>query len=76
MGGYNIEINKYITITTNDRSRIFHLKGIVHYGGFHFVSHIIRTDDTVWFHDEQMGKECIYDKKLDEFSWSELKICG
>jgi len=76
VGGYNIEMSKYIKITTNDMSRKFYLKGIVYYGGFHFVSRIIRKDDTVWFHDGQMGRECIYDKKLEDLSNSDLKTCG
>ena len=76
VGGYNIEISKYIKITTNDRSMKLYLKGIVYFGGFHFVSRIIRKDDTVWFHDGQMGSECIYDKRLEDFSNSDLKICG
>ena len=53
-----------------------YLKGTIYFGGFHFVSWIIRKDDTVWFHDGQMGSECIYDKRLEDFSNSDLKICG
>jgi hypothetical protein len=30
----------------------------------------------VWFHDGQMGRECIYDKKLEELTNSDLKTCG
>jgi hypothetical protein len=76
VGGYNIELSKYIKISTNDRRRKFYLKGIVYYGDFHFVSHIIQKDGTVWFHDGQMGRECIYEKMLEEFSNSDLKICS
>ena len=53
-----------------------YLKRIVYFGGFHFVSRINRKDDTVWFHDGQMGSECIYDKRLKNSSNSDLKICG
>jgi hypothetical protein len=48
----------------------------VYHGGFHFVSHIVREDGTVWFHDGQMGRECIYEKLLEEFSNIDLKFCG
>ena len=61
VGGSNIEMSKYIKISTNDWRRRFHLKGIVYHRGFHFVSRIVREDGNVWFHDGQMGRECIYE---------------
>ena len=40
-------MSKFIKITTNERSKELYLRGIVYFGGFHFVSQIIRKDDTV-----------------------------
>ena len=36
--------------------------------GFHFVS--VGKYNTVWFHDRQMGRNCIYEKMLEKFSSS------
>ena len=76
VGGSNIEMSKYIKISTNGRRKKIYLKGIVYYGGFHFVSRIVGEDGTVWFHDGQMGRECIYEKLLEEFSNTDLKFCN
>jgi hypothetical protein len=75
VGGYQIEISKFIKVRTNGGTKKFYLKGIVYHGGFHFVSHIVGKDNTVWFHDGQLGRGCIYEKILKEFSSSDLHMC-
>jgi hypothetical protein len=76
IGGYQIEINKFVKVRTNGGTKKFYLKGIVYHGGFHFVSRIVEKDNTVWFHDGQLGRGCIYEKMLEEFSSSDLHMCS
>jgi len=40
VGGHRIDISKYIKIKTNGKTKKFHLKGIVYYGGFQTLFHI------------------------------------
>jgi hypothetical protein len=47
VGGYQIEISKFIKVRTNGGTKKFYLKGIAYRGGFHFVSQIVGKDNTV-----------------------------
>jgi hypothetical protein len=56
--GHNIGINTFIKIRSDNKLK--YLKGIVYHGGCHFVLLAVGKDHTVWFHDEQLSKNCIY----------------
>jgi len=69
----NITISKDVHVNNT----IYHLKGIVYYGGFHFISRIITSDNKVWLHDGIETKDrCQYDGKLDTYNDSELVTCN
>jgi hypothetical protein len=54
---------------------VFGLKGVVYYGDFHYTAQIF-TGGSVWFHDGMVsGKKCTYEKRLTEFTGSELSTC-
>jgi len=65
-------------MTFKDGETLIHMKlcGIVHFIDFHFTSRIIDSNENVWFHDGMVsGHECIYEKRLTEFTGSELSTC-
>jgi hypothetical protein len=59
VGGHKIGIDKYIKIRSDNKLKKLYLKGIV-YHGFHFVLCVVGKDNTVWFHDRKLGRNCIY----------------
>jgi hypothetical protein len=46
----------------------------MYHKGFHFVS-VGKDNNTVWFHDRQVGRNRIYEKMLEKFSSSNLQSC-
>ena len=76
VSGHEIAINKSIKVRTSGGVKIFHMKGIIYHGGFHFTSRIIKQNGTVWFHDGQMGRECILEKHVKHFKTIELSNCN
>jgi hypothetical protein len=61
-GGHNIDIEKSIKIRSDNKLKKIYLKGIVYHGGLNFVSHVVGKDNTVQFHDGELGRSCIYEK--------------
>jgi len=75
VGGKKISVSKHIKIRTVSGSKTYQLKGLVYHGAFHFTSHMVTSDGSVWFHDGQLGANCQYEKKLNEFTGMELRRC-
>jgi hypothetical protein len=48
-------------------------KSMIYHEGFHFVS--VGKNNTVWFHDRQVGRNCIYEKMLEKFNSPNLQSC-
>ena len=71
----SIQVSKKIHFHDGDSDVVFVLKGIVYHGGFHYTSRVI-VDNSVWFHDGMVtGRECEYEKLLDEYGDNELSTC-
>jgi hypothetical protein len=71
----SIRVSKKISFRDGDSMVVFTLKGIVYFGDFHYTSRIC-TGGSVWFHDGMLsGRQCIYEKRLSEFTDSELSTC-
>lgn len=67
-----IGVNKKISFRDGESMAIFTLQGIVYFGDFHYTARIC-TDGSVWFHDGMVtGRECAYEKRLNEFTDTEL----
>ena len=49
--GENAELNPIIFLTINHEPHEYSLKGIIYYGEHHFTSHILSSDNIVWYHD-------------------------
>jgi len=75
-GGPSISVNKSIKIRTSNQSHLFKLKGIVYHGGFHFTSQIIIDNNAVWYHDGQLGPNCLFENELSDFSETDLNSFG
>jgi hypothetical protein len=68
-------INKIQTFI-GEESTIFHLRGLIYSGGYHFTSRIVSLDGQVWYHDGiRTGGTCLYDGKFKAMSDTDLKIC-
>jgi len=69
-----IKIDKQIHLKAeNDRNTVLHLRGLIYFGEFHFVSRIITLDGKVWFHDGMTtGSSCIYEGTLRKLSNNQL----
>jgi len=71
----DIKISKKISFKDGDGRVTFLLKGIVYFGDFHYTSRVC-SGNSVWFHDGMTtGKQCTYEKKLGDFTDSELTTC-
>jgi hypothetical protein len=71
----SVQVSKRICFCDGDSDVIFVLKGIVYHGGFHYTSRVV-ADDSVWFHDGMVtGRECEYERPLNEYRDNELSIC-
>ena len=52
------------------------VKGVVDHGDFHYTTQIC-TGGSIWFHDGMVsGQKCTYEKRLTEFTGSELSTCN
>src|ERR1700722_20117737 len=72
----SIQVSKNISFHDGDSLVVFGLRGIVYYGDFHYTARVC-TNGSVWFHNGMVsGRECIYDKRLTEFTGSELSTCN
>jgi hypothetical protein len=71
----SIQVSKKISFYNGDSLMVFGLKGIVYHGDFHYTARVC-TSGSVWFHDGMVsGRKCVYEKKLTEFTNSELSTC-
>jgi hypothetical protein len=72
----SIEVSKKISFREGDSLVVFGLKGVVYHGDFHFTARVC-TGGSVWFHDGMIsGRKCTYEKRLTEFTGSELSTCN
>jgi hypothetical protein len=72
-----IEICKSMILDVSDNPANYILKGIVYLGGFHFTSHIVSSDNTVWFHDGiTTANICIKEDILKAFNSTDLTLCN
>ena len=72
----SIQVSKKVSFHNNGSLVVFGLKGVVYHGDFHYTARIF-TGGSVWFHDGMVsGRECIFEKRLTEFTGSELSICN
>jgi hypothetical protein len=71
-----VEIDKQIRLKAeNDRNTVLHLRGLIYFGEFHFVSRIITLDGKVWFHNGMTtGSSCIYEGTLRKLSNNQLWV--
>ena len=58
---YNIGIEKFIKIRSDNKLKKFYVKSIVYQRGFHLVVHIVGKDHIIWFHDK-LSRNYIYEK--------------
>ena len=71
----SIQVSKKVTFCDGYSLMVFGLKWVVYHGDFHYTARVC-TDGSVWFHDGMVsGHECIYEKRLTEFTGSELSTC-
>ena len=73
---HNIVISHTINVRTANGINKYYLKGIIYHGGFHFTARIIRQDQTVWFHDGQLGRNCLLESPVKKFSVADLNYCN
>jgi hypothetical protein len=71
-----ISMSRTIKVRATDRINKYYLKGIIYHGGFHFTARIIQQDNTVWFHDGQLGRYCHMERAIKEFNKDDLNYCG
>jgi hypothetical protein len=72
----SIQVSKKISFRDDGSLVVFGLKGVVYYGDFHYTARIC-TGGSVWFHDGMVsGRKCTYEKRLTEFTGSELSTCN
>jgi hypothetical protein len=72
----SIQVSKKISFRDGDSLVVFGLKGIVYYGDFHYTARVC-TGGSVWFNDGMVsGRECTYEKRLTEFTGSDLSSCN
>lgn len=72
-----ITINKSLRILRpgTNNATLTPLRGIIYWGGAHFVSRIIDTDKNVWYYNGMTtGRKCEYEDKLSSFSDAQLSI--
>ena len=69
-------MSRTIKVRGTDRVNKYYLKGIIYYGGFHFTACIIQQDNTVWFHDGQLGRYCNLERSIQEFNKDDLNYCN
>jgi len=67
-----ISMSHTIKARGTDRINKYYLKGIIYYGGFHFTAHIIQQDNTISFHDRQLGRYCNLERLIKEFNKDDL----
>ena len=68
----SIHVSKKVSFRDGDSLMVFGLKGVVYHGDFHYTAQVC-TDGSVWFHDGMVsGRECIYEKRLTEFTGCQL----
>jgi len=71
----SVVVSKKIAFRDGDTRLVFSLKGIIYFGDFHFIA-CVYTQGSVCFHDGMTtGRGCTYEKKLTEFTDSELSTC-
>jgi len=47
----NIKVSKTLKFEQEGETVVLDIRGLIYHGDFHFTSHIIGTDDMVWYHD-------------------------
>jgi hypothetical protein len=71
-----VVVSKKISFHNGDTRVVFSLKGAIYFGDFHFTTCVF-AEGSVWFHDGMTtGRGCTYEKKLSEFTDSELSTCN
>jgi hypothetical protein len=66
-------IDPKISIVVNGNSHLYQLRGVIYFGGQHFVARLIEQDTTVWYHDGVLtGRNMIYEGLLESV---DLKHC-
>ena len=66
-------IDPQISILVNGSSHLYQLRGVIYFGGQHFVACLIEQDATVWYHDGIVtGRNMIYEGQLDSVN---LQYC-
>ena len=66
-------IDPKFSILVNGNSHLYQLRGVIYFGGQHFVARLIEQDTTVWYHDGMVtGQNMIYEGQLESV---DLKHC-
>jgi PIF1-like helicase len=66
-------IDPQISIPVNGNSHLYQIRGVIYFGGQHFVARLIEQDTAVWYHDGIVtGKNMIYEGQLESV---DLKYC-
>ena len=69
----NIKISKTLKFVQDGGSVVLKVRGLIYHGVFHFTSHIIGTDNIVWYHDGMTtGSTCKNEGDFDNFSNREI----
>jgi len=72
----SVRVSKKISFRDGDSMIVFSLKGIVYFGDFHYTARVC-VGGSVWFHDGMStGRDCTYEKRLNEFTDVELSTCN
>jgi hypothetical protein len=73
----NIKISKTIKFVQGNERVVLDLRGLIYFGEFHFVSHIIGLYGNVWYHDGMTtGSTCKNEGDIGNFSSKKLWTCG
>ena len=68
-----MKIDPEISILVNGNSHLYQLRGVIYFGGQHFVARLVEQDTTIWFHDGIItGRNMIYEGQLESV---DLKHC-
>lgn len=59
--GAEMKISTHFSLNVNGTLRVYRLAGIVYLGAFHFTSRIVHPDQSVWFHDGQLGADASFE---------------
>jgi hypothetical protein len=72
----NIKVSKTLKFEQEGETVVLDIRGLIYHGDFHFTSHIIGTDDMVWYHDGITTRSsCENEGDFNKFSSKNLLKC-